>query len=232
MPDELLIRVHRDERDVGYFTPETALECLQNGILRPDDWAYCEGLNDWTPLEQLLEVPAVFVTPPPVPALKPSPSPPPIPAQSSAQTLPLITPIDRPPATDKGRMTAFVAAGLAVCVYGIPFIVDLFRSSPSGSPSGHSTTPVSVSEPESRQDKTSGLLPPLTGFDGNAEPIEAVPELGMSAADVANFREWLAAGSPRYWKGKDKFPGMSNEQWEKLRRSTRESLERIESGKR
>lgn len=208
MATEQLIRVHRNEKDVGYFTPEMAIECLRSGVLRPDDWAYCDGLLDWTPLVELVGFaesvakPASVVLPPPLPS-------PPV----LAAVPPAISAWAQRPKR-KTPIAVFVVSGAVVCLLGSLFLAAIVGSSPPSIPS------------DSRGERDAGLLPPLKNFDVNAEPIEAVPALGMSREDVANFREWMAAGSPRYWKGKDQFPGMSQEQWEQWRKSTRQSLDR------
>ena len=83
MKSDTLIRVHRDEKDIGFFTREIALESIRAGILRSDDWAFCEGLSDWVFLGDLLanwaDFQFVSVTPPPLPILA---SPPPLPQPS------------------------------------------------------------------------------------------------------------------------------------------------------
>lgn len=220
MTPEALIRIHRDEKDVGYFTPETAIECLKSGILREDDWAYCDGLRDWMYLGQLLGVSDFSSTPPPI--LKP----PPLPALAASQSVPPAIPNAQRPIANKRAITAILVGGFVVCLIGLVVIELLFGSPSSGSSSSYTPTATPRFEGNSLQDKTPGLLPPLPNFDVNAEPIQAIPELGMSRADVANFREWMAAGAPRYWKGKDQFPKMSKEQWDQWSKSTRETLEK------
>ena len=60
-------------------------------------------------------------------------------------------------------------------------------------------------------------------------PPEAIPELGLSKQDVINFREWLAAGSPRYWKGENMFPHLNDEQWLEYRIKARTDPRFIET---
>ncbi|MBM3831842.1 MAG: DUF4339 domain-containing protein [Verrucomicrobia bacterium] len=82
MTADTLIRVHRNGKDVGYFTPDTARQSLLSGVLRADDWAFYDGLPDWTPLAVLLEQSRTSPTLPPI--VTPPPvirTPPPIPYQ-------------------------------------------------------------------------------------------------------------------------------------------------------
>lgn len=64
-----LIRVHRDNQDVGIFAAEDALKQISSGELRADDWAVREGLPDWVFLSVILEnYPASKpLLPPPLP---------------------------------------------------------------------------------------------------------------------------------------------------------------------
>jgi len=215
MKTEILIRIHRNEKDVGYFTQEMALEHLRSGVLRPDDWAYCDGLLDWTPLGELLAFTDV-----PTSASLPPPLPPPL----VLAAMPPALPTREEPPKRKSPVVALVASGAAVCFLGLFFLEVLIGSRPP--PSSSTYTPAPRFETESLGQRNDGLLPPLKDFDVNAEPIEAVPELGMSKADVADFRKWMAAGAPRYWRGRDQFPEMSQEEWKQWRKATRETLDR------
>lgn len=58
MNPENLILVNRDGQDLGYFSLEVLREDLSKGILRPDDWAFCDGLTDWVKLEDMVRLKA------------------------------------------------------------------------------------------------------------------------------------------------------------------------------
>lgn len=122
MKSEELIRVHRNEEDVGYFTPETALACLRSGILRSDDWAYCGGLPDWTPLGELLEFRDFSGGAEPLTAPPQLPSPP---------VLAAVPPVIPPRPQPTKRMTpvvAFMLGGAATFLLGLLLLAILSDS--------------------------------------------------------------------------------------------------------
>ena len=129
-----LIRVHRDEKDIGFFTRETAIESLRAGILRSDDWAFCEGLSDWIFLGHLLEDWAEFqfitVTPPPLPILvSPPPLPPPLPSKIYQQQSLLY----RSRTKAQKNNTVVVMIVVAACLVGLLVVALLFGSPQSDS---------------------------------------------------------------------------------------------------
>jgi hypothetical protein len=75
---------------------------------------------------------------------------------------------------------------------------------------------------------TSRIFPPQEGYDPMEDdpPPEAMPELGLSKQDVINFRQWLGAGSPRYWRGQNMFPALNDEQWLAYRRKVRRDADK------
>jgi len=95
-----------------------------------------------------------------------------------------------------------LAAIFLVCL----LTLELWRPGPKGAPTG----PIAAAIEED----TSRIFPPQA-YDllQDDPPPAAVPELGLSKQDVINFREWLAAGAPRYWKGQNMFPSLNDEQW-------------------
>ncbi len=129
MAPDTLIRVHRNEKDVGYFTRETARECLRNGVLRFDDWAYCEGLNDWVLLSQLIDVNDTIITqhpallPPPLPVAKP----PPLPSQR-----PPILPEKRRVAHKSKLVPTLVVIGAIGCFVLMSLVISVLPGSRSG----------------------------------------------------------------------------------------------------
>ena len=70
-----VIRVHRNEQDIGYFTTAQARAALANGVLRSDDWAFHEGVTDWRFLSAMLAtlpVPPTLITAPVAAARRPT----------------------------------------------------------------------------------------------------------------------------------------------------------------
>jgi hypothetical protein len=74
-------------------------------------------------------------------------------------------------------------------------------------------------------DDLNRLTDPDVGYDAEKEPpAVAVEQFGWSKEDTAEFRLWMAAGLPRYWKGKNRFPALNDEQWSEFRRKFRINL--------
>ena len=156
MSPDTLIRVHRDQKDVGYFTPKVALECLQTGILRPDDWAFCQGLSDWMYLGRLLKTHDVGAEPTATAAIPPKlPIPPLLPVQppSMARSATAPQPYLSQNAKPKRSNGVWVAlmVGLAIFVLCASVLIGLNIGSTSSkeasiSVSGLSQVPVAVDE--------------------------------------------------------------------------------------
>lgn len=72
--------------------------------------------------------------------------------------------------------------------------------------------------------------PPTPGlYDGwGVDPTDPIPELGLSREQIANSREWLAAGAPREWKGIDLGIGMTESEWKSFRTAAARAIEHIE----
>jgi hypothetical protein len=114
------IRVHRNNKDVGYFTPETARQSLQSGVLRADDWAFCDGLSDWTPLAVLLG--QFGIAPASSPIVRPRPvvlTPSPLPRQA-LPVLPSHTLAHRP-----GTVAIVTAAVVGLWLLALVYLFNL-----------------------------------------------------------------------------------------------------------
>jgi hypothetical protein len=59
--------------------------------------------------------------------------------------------------------------------------------------------------------------------EGNltAEQRKALKDLELSYEETADLKAWLAAGMPRYWRGKKRFPSFTEEDWESFRKAVK-----------
>lgn len=48
------VTISRNGQELGPYSPEDIRRFLTDGALVPDDWAWHDGLSDWTPLQQII----------------------------------------------------------------------------------------------------------------------------------------------------------------------------------
>ena len=84
--------IARGEEQHGPYSLEQAKDLLAKGVLKPGDYAYHEGLSDWTPLLEVIAAQSEPAAPPakvasPTPSVGPSLSTAPTPKSKSNATL-------------------------------------------------------------------------------------------------------------------------------------------------
>ena len=131
---------------------------------------------------------------------------------------PLIGPMNKP----AKRLSGWVICGIAFP----PVMMLLFGLWLAFRPGATAQVNVNTSSGvAATDDDLNRLTNPDVGYDAEKEPPPgAVEQFGWSKEDTAEFRLWMAAGLPRYWKGKNRFPALNDEQWSELRRKFRINL--------
>lgn len=114
--------VGRDGTQLGTFSLDQLKSDLANGKLRPTDMAWCEGMDDWKPLSEVLEATASApVSTPPIPPAIPS-----LPQPLSVPQVPVSAMPAMEPRTSKLAVWSLVCGIATVfcsCITGIPAII-------------------------------------------------------------------------------------------------------------
>lgn len=115
--------VGRDGTQLGTFSLDQLKADLAQGKLRPTDMAWCEGMDDWKPLSDVLSAATAETTAPTPPAI---PAVPAIPQQPSAPQIPVSAMPAMEPQTSKLAVWSLVC-GIATlfcsCITGFPAII-------------------------------------------------------------------------------------------------------------
>lgn len=115
--------VGRDGTQLGTFSLDQLKADLAQGKLRPTDMAWCEGMDDWKPLSDVLSAAAPEPAPPTPPAI---PAVPAIPQQPSPPQIPVSAMPAMEPQTSKLAVWSLVCGIATVfcsCITGIPAII-------------------------------------------------------------------------------------------------------------
>ncbi len=114
--------IGRDGTQLGTFSLDQLKADLANGKLRPTDMAWCEGMEDWKALSEVIEATATApVSAPPIPPAIPS-----LPQQPSAPQVPVSAMPAMEPQTSKLAVWSLVCGIATVfcsCITGIPAII-------------------------------------------------------------------------------------------------------------
>ena len=115
--------IGRDGTQLGTFSLDQLKADLANGKLQPSDMAWCEGMDDWKPLSEVLAAATPISSAPTPPAIPVTPV---IPQASSAPQIPVSAMPAMEPQTSKLAIWSLVCGIATVfcsCITGIPAII-------------------------------------------------------------------------------------------------------------
>ena len=61
--------IYKNDQQLGPFEESEIRKNLQSGLIQPTDFAFCEGMTKWTPIQQILQLMIPSTSPPPIPKM-------------------------------------------------------------------------------------------------------------------------------------------------------------------